>query len=442
MKKQIRAKFHLWKRILFFFLFFWTGILFLGVVRRYHLTGNLEQELINVLIKKNYMNIGALLAVHSNTDLITSQLLKNSSEVMRYTADLSGEKEDEEETDGKGKRLFLTDNTITNKEKQEKGYFEKADELLNDTKQSEAVPVSEIFLFDNGSADITSKNSSGVEMERDSIEKISDDSKEALEENEKKIKKLFQGYSRSYLLKNFFITDSSTSIDNKVFQVKKLLTMDLTLKQEKKPQILIIHTHGASESFKHSKNGKEDSIIGVGTKLAAILSEQYGYQVIHDKTEYDRIGGQIDRNKAYNQSLAGAQKILKKYPSIEIVIDLHRDGVGNRVKRTTIVDGKKTAQVMFFNGLSRSSSGDIAYLKNPNLQGNLAFSLQLKLACMRHFKDFAKAVYLKGYRYNMHLKKRYTLIELGNENNTVAEAKNAAAPLALVIHEVLSGTGE
>ena len=246
MKKQIRAKFHLWKRILFFFLFFWTGILFLGVVRRYHLTGNLEQELINVLIKKNYMNIGALLAVHSNTDLITSQLLKNSSEVMRYTADLSGEKEDEEETDGKGKRLFLTDNTITNKEKQEKGYFEKADELLNDTKQSEAVPVSEIFLFDNGSADITSKNSSGVEMERDSIEKISDDSKEALEENEKKIKKLFQGYSRSYLLKNFFITDSSTSIDNKVFQVKKLLTMDLTLKQEKKPQILIIHTHGAS----------------------------------------------------------------------------------------------------------------------------------------------------------------------------------------------------
>ena len=180
----------------------------------------------------------------------------------------------------------------------------------------------------------------------------------------------------------------------------------------------------------------------MGTKLAAILSEQYGYQVIHDKTEYDRIGGQIDRNKAYNQSLAGAQKILKKYPSIEIVIDLHRDGVGNRVKRTTIVDGKKTAQVMFFNGLSRSSSGDIAYLKNPNLQGNLAFSLQLKLACMRHFKDFAKAVYLKGYRYNMHLKKRYTLIELGNENNTVAEAKNAAAPLALVIHEVLSGTGE
>ncbi|MBR1740916.1 MAG: hypothetical protein IJ733_03410, partial [Lachnospiraceae bacterium] len=108
MKKQIRAKFHLWKRILFFFLFFWTGILFLGVVRRYHLTGNLEQELINVLIKKNYMNIGALLAVHSNTDLITSQLLKNSSEVMRYTADLSGEKEDEEETDGKVKRLFLT----------------------------------------------------------------------------------------------------------------------------------------------------------------------------------------------------------------------------------------------------------------------------------------------------------------------------------------------
>ena len=57
---------------------------------------------------------------------------------------------------------------------------------------------------------------------------------------------------------------------------------------------------------------------------------------------------------------------------------------------------------------------------------------------MRHFKNFAKPVYLKGYRYNMHLKQRYTLIELGNENNTVAEAKNAAAPLALAINEVLS----
>ena len=236
-----------------------------------------------------------------------------------------------------------------------------------------------IILFNNGTSDITSENKNVVDKERSPSDIAADDPASELKENRKKIHKLMKTLSRSYLLKYFYITDSSTSIDNKVFQVKKLLTMDMKLKKEKKPQILIIHTHGASEAFIDSKKTKEDSIIGVGTRLAEILSKQYGYQVIHDKTEYDRINGSIDRNKAYNMSYAGAKKILEKYPSIEIVIDLHRDGVGNKVKRTTIVDGKRTAQVMFFNGLSRSSSGNIAYLKNPNLQGNLAFSLQLEL---------------------------------------------------------------
>ena len=130
---------------------------------------------------------------------------------------------------------------------------------------------------------------------------------------------------------------------------------------------------------------------------------------------------------------------MKQYPSIQVVIDLHRDGVGNKVRRTTLIDGKKTAQVMFFNGLSRNSSGDIAYLRNDNLEGNLAFSLQLKMASMKRFANFAKPVYLKNYRYNMHLRQRFTLIELGNENNTVNESKNAMAPLAMILDAVLSG---
>ena len=78
------------------------------------------------------------------------------------------------------------------------------------------------------------------------------------------------------------------------------------------------------------------------------------------------------------------------------MIDLHRDGVGNKVKRTTVVDGKKTAQIMFFNGLSRNASGNIYYLQNKNLQGNLSFSLQLKLVCMRRFQNLAKPIYFKG----------------------------------------------
>lgn len=274
-------------------------------------------------------------------------------------------------------------------------------------------------------------------------EKIKDnnlmDSKGRIAANEKKITKLKSTMSLSYLLKNFYIVDSSTSIDKKVFDVEELLNSNLSLKKKKEPQILIFHTHAASESFRDSKSGdKEESIVGVGSLLAEILEEKYGYQVIHDETEYDRINGKIDRNKAYNEAFAGIQNYLKKYPSIEVVIDLHRDGVGDSVRRITTIDGKKSAQVMFFNGLSRNSKGNIKYLKNENLQANLAFSLQLKMKSMEMYSDFAKPVYLKGYRYNLHFKKRSLLIELGNQNNTLQDAKNAMEPLAKVLNQVLS----
>ena len=269
---------------------------------------------------------------------------------------------------------------------------------------------------------------------------VATDSKEKLQQNLHKIEKLEKSMSRSYLLKNFYITDSSTTIDNSIFQVRTLLTKSMVIKKEKKPQILIFHTHGASESFRDSKKGrKEDSIVGVGAALAKELTDTYGYRVIHDQTQYDRINGKIDRSLAYNYSCKGVTETLKKYPSIQVVIDLHRDGVGNKVKRTTVVDGKKTAQIMFFNGLSRNASGNISYLQNKNLQGNLSFSLQLKLVCMRRFQNLAKPIYLKGYRYNMHLKERFTLIELGNENNTLQEQINATKPLAMILDCVLQG---
>lgn len=265
------------------------------------------------------------------------------------------------------------------------------------------------------------------------------DSKERLAANQKKIKQLQSNMSLSFLLKNFYIVDSSTSVDKKIFDVETLLNTKLSLKKQNEPQILIFHTHGASERFIDSKpNSKAESVVGVGSVLADILEKGYGYQVIHDETEYDRINGQIDRNKAYNKAYTGLKSILNKYPSIQVVIDLHRDGVGNKVHRLTTIEGKKTAQVMFFNGLSRNKKGNIKYLKNENLQSNLAFSLQMKMKSMELYSDFAKPVYLKGYRYNLHMRKRSLLIELGNENNTLQEAKNAMEPLAKVLNQVLS----
>jgi stage II sporulation protein P len=270
-------------------------------------------------------------------------------------------------------------------------------------------------------------------------EEEKEDDTETKKKNEALIEELKETKDTDFLLKNFYIVDSTTSVDKEIFQVEKLLKKDMTMKKEEEAQILIFHTHGGSENFSDSReNEKEDSVIGVGEVLAKEL-RTLGYTVIHDTTEYDKIDGSIDRNKAYAQSLKGVQSQLKKYPSIEVIIDLHRDGVAGNKKRVTEIDGKKTATLMMFNGLSRSKTGEIAYLKNENLQANLAFSLQLRLKAMELYPTLTTANYLKGYRYNMHLCEKFLLIELGNQNSTVSEAKNAMEPFAKVLSEVLEG---
>ena len=241
------------------------------------------------------------------------------------------------------------------------------------------------------------------------------------------------------LISHFYIVDRTTSVDPKILNVEDLLSRNLEIEKSKKPQILIYHTHGASEAFvSPGKSRSERSVISVGELLAEYLRKE-GYVVLHDTTPYDRIHGKIDRNKAYNQAYKGVTRYLNRYPSLQVLIDLHRDGVGQKVHRTTVIDGKSTAQVMFFNGLSRNTKGNIPSLKNKNLKDNLAFSLQMRIKCMEQYADFAKPVYLKGYRYNLHLRKRSLLIELGNENNTLQEARNAMKPLAGVLDQVLSG---
>lgn len=244
----------------------------------------------------------------------------------------------------------------------------------------------------------------------------------------------------SYLIKNFYIVDRTTSVSKDIFPVKKLMEKDFRMEKKETYQILIYHTHGASETYADSRKGKdEDSVIGTGTLLAEELNK-YGYAVYHDKTKYDRIDGAIDRSLAYNKSLAGIEKIIKENPDIEVLIDLHRDGVNGKQKNITEIAGVKTAQVMFFNGLSRGKNGEIAYLKNKNRQGNLAFSLQLKCKGMELYPGLIKPIYLKGYRYNLHVKEKSLLIELGNQNNTISEIHNAVPPLAKIINDVLASS--
>ncbi len=202
-----------------------------------------------------------------------------------------------------------------------------------------------------------------------------------------------------------------------------------------KPQILIYHTH-SQEAFADSVPGDEStSIVGVGEHLASILRQRYGYNVMHFTESFDK----ESRDYAYGNSLPVIEKLLAEYPSIEVVIDLHRDAMPESRRLVMDLQGKPTAQIMFFNGLSRTAKGEIEYLENPYLDDNLAFSFQMQAACNEYYPGLARRIYLKAYRYNMHLCPKTLLIELGAQNNTVEEMKNACEPLAHVLSLVLNG---
>lgn len=243
-----------------------------------------------------------------------------------------------------------------------------------------------------------------------------------------------------YLVSNFYTVDSSTSVTEEMLDAKKLLKKDMTMqKKSDGPKVLIYHTH-SQEAFKDSRKGKSsDTIRGVGAYLAKILNEQYGLETIHHTGVYDMIDGKLDRSKAYQLAEPEIKEILRDNPSIEVVIDLHRDGVKESTHLVTEIDGKKTAQIMFFNGLSRTrANGNIKYLSNPYIEDNLAFSLQMQLEAMDKYPGFTRRIYLKSYRYNMHLAPKTLLIEAGAQTNTVSEMKHAMEVLAEILHNVVT----
>lgn len=243
-----------------------------------------------------------------------------------------------------------------------------------------------------------------------------------------------------YLVSNFYTVDGTTSVSAKDLDAEKLLAKDMKLNKETKgPKILIYHTH-SQEDFKDSKKGDPSTtIMGMGAYLSELLNDTYGIETLHHEGVYDLIDGEMDRSKAYQLAEKQVKKILKENPGIEVVIDLHRDGVGNSTHLVTEINGKQTAQIMFFNGMSRTkANGDIAYLNNPYIEDNLAFSLQMQIAAAKLYPGFTRHIYLKSYRYNLHLKPKSLLIEAGAQTNTVEEMRNAMEVLAKVLNECVN----
>ena len=148
--------------------------------------------------------------------------------------------------------------------------------------------------------------------------------------------------------------------------------------------------------------------------------------------------GELDRSKAYDYAREYLEPVLAENENIQVVIDLHRDGVPEDRKLVTEINGKPTAQILFYNGLSYTNqSGSLEYLPNPYIQDNLAFSFQLEYEAAEYYPDFYRGIYLAGYRYNLHMRPRSILLEAGAQTNTVQEVKNAMEPFADILNRVL-----
>lgn len=183
-----------------------------------------------------------------------------------------------------------------------------------------------------------------------------------------------------------------------------------------------------------------EGIVGAGERLKEKL-EQKGVKCIHCTERFDVVDGKTKIMGAYERMEPAIRKILSDNPSIEVVIDLHRDGIDESKKLVTTINGKKTAKIMFFNGLCRIMKDDnlkeTEGLSNPYIKTNLAFSFNMQAKAKELYPGFSRGIYLNAYRYSLHMMPKSTLIEVGAQNNTKEEIFNAVDLIAEILSNVI-----
>ncbi|MGN1001427.1 MAG: stage II sporulation protein P [Oscillospiraceae bacterium] len=207
------------------------------------------------------------------------------------------------------------------------------------------------------------------------------------------------------------------------------------------PQILIIHTHGSEAYTRDSTDNYEESdpyrtedcrynVIRLGDRLTELF-ESYGLQVIHDREIYDY----PSYTGSYNRSGAAVEEYLAQYPSIQIVIDLHRDALGSGdvvYKTQAEVDGRNAAQVMLLVGTGENG------LYHPCWKENLKLALYMQSAMDSCYPTLARPIALKQERYNQHLTQGSLILEVGSTGNTLQEALNAVELFASAVGPALA----
>lgn len=236
-----------------------------------------------------------------------------------------------------------------------------------------------------------------------------------------------------------YAIDKKTGMPDDLFNIEEMSSQNLHINIEGTgPKILIFHTHG-SEMYADSSNVNE-GVIGAGEYLKSMLEEKYGVECLHITDRFDYVDGKLQRDGAYERAEPVITKIIEENPSIQLVIDLHRDGVNENLRLATTIDDKPYAKIMFFNGICRKwDNGELVPingLENPYIKTNLALSYQMQEAVLNFNTELPRKIYINAYRYSLHMKDKSMLIELGAQTNTVEEAMNSVEVIAEAVAKV------
>lgn len=209
------------------------------------------------------------------------------------------------------------------------------------------------------------------------------------------------------------------------------------------PLVLIYHTHSTEcyspsveETFKskeisyHSKD-LNITVVRVGEEMKRYLEERYGIKVVHDRTMNDIPSYMM----SYTNSLNTFERNIKKYPSIKVAIDLHRDApyvdrIRSRELTTIKIDGKDVARIMLVVGTDK-------LFHHPNWKKNYRFALKIQEKMEELYPGLGRQINIRDERFNQHLLDKSLLVEIGSHGNTLEEALRSARLFADVVAQVL-----
>jgi stage II sporulation protein P len=231
-----------------------------------------------------------------------------------------------------------------------------------------------------------------------------------------------------------YLTDGTVAINNETtfsFDIPAMLSQTPKQTASDGPQILIIHTH-ASESFLPDERDfyiptdierTEDTrynIVRVGDEIAGRLEEDFGLTILHDRNinDFPTYSG------SYARTLRAIEGYLREHPTIQVVLDIHRDSITSRDGFTfkTVCESSygKTAQMMFVVGTNGTG------LPHPGWRDNLTFAVQLQSRLLEACPTLMRPIHLRKERFNQHATPGSLILEIGTAANTLTEALRAA----------------